>query len=114
MEPLFHINDIPDNDSRGFHYQGQSLIAIRKNQALHLYLNHCPHLGLPLEWQAHQFLTTDKTLIQCSSHGALFTIDDGHCISGPCSGQSLTPIEFTIKDSHVFISPNNADLLSNG
>ena len=104
MEALFHIDDIPDNDSRGFDYQGQSLIAVRKGNQLYLYHNQCPHLGLPLEWQEHQFLTPDKTMIQCSSHGALFDIESGQCISGPCSKQYLRPIKFTVKDSLIFLS----------
>ena len=56
------------------------------------YENSCPHTGSPLDWMPNQFLNLDKTHIQCSTHHALFNIDNGLCVSGPCSGQSLKKI----------------------
>jgi len=32
------------------------------------------------------------SLIQCATHGALFLIESGECIAGPCAGQSLTAL----------------------
>jgi len=42
-------------------------------------------------------------MIQCSSHGALFTIEDGECVAGPCTGQSLIAVDFSIQDDQVII-----------
>jgi nitrite reductase/ring-hydroxylating ferredoxin subunit len=28
-------------------------------------------------------------MIQCATHGALFLIESGECVAGPCAGQSL-------------------------
>jgi nitrite reductase/ring-hydroxylating ferredoxin subunit len=54
----------------------------------------CPHLGIPLNWAPERFLDLDGTLIQCSSHGALFQIDSGECIAGPCAwATSLQPVD---------------------
>jgi nitrite reductase/ring-hydroxylating ferredoxin subunit len=58
---------------------------------------------LPLEWQANQFLTSDKSLIQCASHGALFEIESGECITGPCQGQALLALAIEIKEGFIFI-----------
>jgi nitrite reductase/ring-hydroxylating ferredoxin subunit len=100
---LCHVNDIPDGESKGFYHQGHPVIAIRKQADLFLYYNRCPHLSVPLEWQEDQFLNQDKSLIQCSTHGALFEINTGRCISGPCLGASLQTIPFLIKNDLVFI-----------
>lgn len=64
----------------------------------------CPHLGLPLEWQADRFLTSDRSLIQCASNGALFEIETGVCIDGPCPGQKLQAIQIALKEGYVFLS----------
>lgn len=100
---LCSISDIPDGESRGFEYQEMSLAAIRQGDKVYIYHNSCPHLGLPLEWQPDQFLNNDKSLIQCCTHGALFTIDEGLCISGPCHGASLTAVDCRIEDGEVFV-----------
>ncbi len=101
--PLCHINDIPEDDSRGFSYRGLNIIAVKKNGQLYLYQNSCPHLGIPLEWQEHQFLNHDKSLIQCNTHGALFTIDTGACISGPCEGSHLQQIHYCVEKDYLFL-----------
>lgn len=104
--PLCHINDIPDGESRGFLHQGINMIAVRQQEQLFLYQNSCPHLGIPLEWQADQFLNVDKSLIQCNTHGALFTIDRGECISGPCTGAHLIAVPFTISGDYIYLAPS--------
>ena len=43
--------------------------------------------------QPDQFLDPSNSLIQCATHGALFLIENGECVAGPCAGQSLTAIE---------------------
>ncbi|MCX4190694.1 Rieske (2Fe-2S) protein [Methylophaga sp. OBS3] len=63
---------------------------LRFEGKVYAYLNHCPHLGIPLNWQPDAFMSLEETHIQCSTHGALFNPDNGLCISGPCRGQSLT------------------------
>lgn len=79
------------------------MFAVRKGQTVYFYLNQCPHLGLPLEWQANQFLNSDQSLIQCATHGALFEIDSGQCIAGPCQGQALIALDIEVRDGFIFI-----------
>lgn len=67
------------------------------------YRNQCPHTGGPMDWVPGQFLTEDGGLIQCSLHGALFRIGDGFCVSGPCAGASLVPVQVEIQGNDVFI-----------
>ena len=52
-------------------------------------------LGLrasPLEWLPDQFLDSSAQYIQCSVHGAMFRIEDGWCVRGPCAGDALMAI----------------------
>jgi len=92
MKFLCARDELPDASSRGFDLEGQKLFAVRRNQRVYVYLNRCPHRGVALEWQPDQFLDRSASLIQCATHGALFLIEDGECVAGPCAGQSLTVV----------------------
>jgi len=105
--PICHISDITEGAGLNCYHKGQPLLAIRQGSDVFVYHNSCPHLHIPLEWQEHQFLNHDRSLIQCSTHGALFTIDEGECISGPCSGSHLKSVAINIDKGHVFASPES-------
>jgi nitrite reductase/ring-hydroxylating ferredoxin subunit len=85
--------DLLEATSRGFEIDGKKLLAVRRAGRAYVYLNRCPHRGVGLEWQPDQFLDPSNSLIQCATHGALFLIEDGQCVAGPCAGQSLTAID---------------------
>ena len=78
---------------------------IHKNGEFFAYYNQCPHTGATLEWQQDQFLDLDKELIQCATHDALFLIDSGECIAGPCVGKLLQsiPLKITADEIHLDI-----------
>ncbi|MFC1588888.1 Rieske (2Fe-2S) protein [Pseudomonadota bacterium] len=99
------ISDIPDPGSKAFqlNHNGDDLaiFVVHKDGKFHAFINRCPHTGINLEWQPDQFLDKDQAFIQCSSHGALFEIDTGHCIHGPCAGDSLTPVQIEVIDSSL-------------
>ena len=40
-------------------------------------------------------------MIQCANHGALFVIENGECVAGPCSGEALVALPFDIVDGYV-------------
>ena len=104
MIPVCHIDEIEEQCSKGFEHGEDNFFAVKKDGQLYIYRNHCPHLGVELNWQEDQFLDMGGALIQCSTHGALFLIEDGECIAGPCQGQSLKAIPFEIKDGHILLS----------
>ena len=64
-------------------------------------MNACPHIGIPLEFQPDEFLDMEKRFIQCANHGALFEIETGDCIAGPCAGQALQAARFEIDGDSV-------------
>ena len=64
---------------------------------LFAYKNICPHQKISLDLKPGNFFNYDKTAIQCSTHGALFRIDDGFCFKGPCSGKLLEKLTSRLK-----------------
>jgi len=105
----FTIDTLSDNESLGLEIQmpnGQEtpFFAVKKQRHIFVYQNFCPHLGLPLEWMPHQFLDREGHYIQCATHGALFRLDNGLCVSGPCQGESLKAIPYRIDENSLIIS----------
>lgn len=102
-QKLCHMNDLDDPDSRGFELEQDDgeeflLFLVKKDGQVYGYKNKCPHAGVNLEWQPNQFLDLEKSMIQCSMHGALFQIESGRCVSGPCNGDYLDSIDLDIDD----------------
>ena len=98
------LDDLPDNGSKSLKLNGEACFAVRQGQSVYLYRNVCPHLGLPLDLMPDQFLDYDNRHIQCTSHGALFKINTGLCIAGPCQGKSLQPLACEIINGAVLLS----------
>ena len=63
---------------------------VRRGDAVFGYVDRCPHAGVPLAQVLDDYLTPGGDHIACSWHGALFDIEDGLCVGGPCLGQRLT------------------------
>lgn len=53
--------------------------VVRKGDSVYAYQNFCAHVGHPLNWRPHSFLTPDKDQIICASHGARYEIETGDC-----------------------------------
>ena len=77
---------------------------VRTANGIAAYVNTCPHAGHPLNFRPNRFLTPDRNLIMCASHGALFARDNGLCIAGPCPGQSLTPVPIEVLGEYVLLA----------
>jgi nitrite reductase/ring-hydroxylating ferredoxin subunit len=99
--------DIPENGSKGFECNGEKYFAVKKQSQLYIYKNACPHIGVALEWVEDQFLDVSHTMIQCANHGALFVIENGECVAGPCSGQRLTAVQFEIASDIICLRLQN-------
>ena len=103
---LCALADISDPGGKGFHPSGHApLFVIRRGRRVFGYANICPHQGTQLDWKPDTFLTLDKALIQCSTHGAQFQIHDGTCIAGPCVGRALTTIAVRVDGTNVVFDP---------
>lgn len=107
MTLLCPSSELEEGQSKGFTVREQSIFIVRKYGKVYGYLNRCPHVGAPLEWRPNDFLNHDGELIQCAMHGALFTIDSGLCVSGPCANQSLQAISVTEQDNQIFLTSDS-------
>ncbi len=101
---LCNLDDLEEQQAIELTIDERRLFAVRQDNQLHAYWNICPHLGIPLNWAPDKFLDLDNRLIQCSSHGALFHIDSGECIAGPCSGKRLQPVTLRRDNSVYYLS----------
>lgn len=96
---------IPDGTARNFVLEMKAGrfhgFVVRRGGAVHGYVDRCAHMALPLAQQLDRYLTPDGSLIQCSWHGALYRVEDGVCIGGPCTGARLQPWPVTVTDGTI-------------
>ena len=112
MSSLCRLDDIPEPGSRGFRIgsgsESRAVFVVRQSGRVLAYENSCPHTGSPLDWVPDRFLDLEKRHILCATHGALFRIEDGYCVAGPCVGKSLKPVPITVESGHVCLKREGA------
>jgi len=107
--PDADLSNLNDGCCKGLSFGDTELFVVKHDGLLYAYINRCPHLGIALEWLEDQFLDVEKQFIHCSTHGALFLIDSGECVSGPCQGEFLEPVEICHDgDDIAFFRSSNA------
>jgi nitrite reductase/ring-hydroxylating ferredoxin subunit len=101
------LDDLDDPGCREFHigegdwpFRG---FVVRKGEQVFAYQNYCMHVGHPLNFKPDSFLTKDQSLIICASHGALYEIDTGVCVAGPCPGKTLRSVPVEVIDGEVVV-----------
>ena len=95
-------SELEETQSKGFLVGDTNLFIIRHQGKVVAYLNSCPHRKIPLQFLSDQFLDCDKQFIRCSNHAALFTIEHGLCIGGPCNHQILARVSVEEYDDQVY------------
>ena len=111
---LCRLDDIPEGEARGFAVDPAELgepeepggrpldlLIARRGEAVFGYVNSCPHVGSPLDWTPDRFMSPDRRHLMCGTHGALFRIEDGFCVHGPCAGKQLRPIALVLSQDGV-------------
>ncbi|WP_431281008.1 Rieske (2Fe-2S) protein [Humitalea sp. 24SJ18S-53] len=105
------LEEIEDGGARGYPAAPggfTGLFAVRRGLDVWVYVNACPHVGLPLEMQPNRFLDGRKEKIVCTAHGARFRIEDGVCIAGPCLGDELEAVAHQLDADGVIWVPESA------
>jgi len=110
---ICRLVDLEECGSRAFTVGGGDWplrgFVVRCGDGVRGFVNRCPHAGHPLNLRPHRFLTPDRALILCSSHGALFETDAGRCLAGPCPGTQLRPVPLEVIGDLILIAAD-ADL----
>jgi nitrite reductase/ring-hydroxylating ferredoxin subunit len=105
---LCSLAELDETGTRGFTFRDDTklfmMFLVRTPTGIAGYINSCPHLGTPLNFLQHRFLSPDRTRIQCATHGAQFEPDTGLCIQGPCLGAHLKPVPVEIAGDTVRIA----------
>ena len=105
---LCALDEIPSPGAKGFRFrQNEALFAgfvVRQGETVFGYVDSCPHAGWPMAGFAGRYLTRDNDLILCGGHAALFRIQDGVCVAGPCPGQTLTTWPVWLRDGDVLVA----------
>ena len=106
MIALCRLDELAATGARGVTLaDGREIVVVQTAHGAKAYRNSCPHQGIPLETFPDRFLTEARDLLICTGHGALFRVEDGVCVAGPCNGARLVEIPVTVADSVVAMAP---------
>jgi len=104
---LCQLVDIPDNNAKGMvakvEGKKRNIFVVRRGNLVFAYLNCCPHTQVLIDQIPGQFFNEDHTFLHCSKHGAMFRVEDGFCVEGPCEGQSLKGLPCGTKDGTIIL-----------
>ncbi len=105
MNKICMMEEIPEREARAFDTEsGDTIFITQRDGSFYAYQNVCPHLQVELEFLENQFLDQDQEFIQCSTHGALFEVETGLCISGPCQGDTLEKVNIKVhSDGGIYL-----------
>ncbi len=104
MRLLCDLNAIDINSDNASSLLVEDYLIVCTGDKLHVYQNSCPHRRKPLNLISEKLLDEQKNFIRCEHHQALFTISQGLCISGPCTGGQLREIDFKVFDGKLYIT----------
>lgn len=79
--------------------------VVRFSGRVFAYLNRCGHVPIELDWQHNEFFDNSKLYLICSTHGALYAPQSGHCLGGRCNGRGLIPLCVEERDGAVYYYP---------
>lgn len=103
MIKLCDVADVVEGSAKSFMVENTDIVVVNDYGQFKAFLNWCPHLGIELNFMPDQFLDPDGRFIVCANHGALFELEQGDCVAGPCAGQGLVNIALTQKEDELYI-----------
>ena len=57
-----------------------------------------------------QLLDAEGRHLVCATHGAVFRVEDGVCLAGPCVGDQLVPVPLALLDGVLHAPAELEDL----
>ncbi len=81
----------------------EALLLLGSDGAPRAYLNRCRHLPIPIDAGSREFLTHDRQHLLCGTHGALYRLDDGLCVAGPCRHLALESLPIERDGDQLFV-----------
>lgn len=78
-------------------------LVVCKNGKFFAYENVCQHLAVTLDLNDGNFFNHDSSFLQCHMHGALYELDTGLCVAGPCIGGRLRTFELDDRGKELVV-----------
>jgi nitrite reductase/ring-hydroxylating ferredoxin subunit len=72
------------------------ILLLRSGQEVKAFVNRCAHFGVPLAARQEQLIYQPRQSLSCNVHYARYDWTDGHCQSGECDGESLSPLPLVV------------------
>ncbi|MGD0679108.1 MAG: Rieske 2Fe-2S domain-containing protein [Polyangiaceae bacterium] len=111
---LCSVDDVPNRTAKpialkGLNAKGEietcPLVIVRWDDQFYGYINACPHTPTALDARAPgQFFNQERSHLMCDRHGALFEVDTGLCLDGPCVGEGLPPLSIKVIDGSICLA----------
>jgi nitrite reductase/ring-hydroxylating ferredoxin subunit len=80
--------------------------VVRYDGKVYGYLNRCAHVPIELDWAEGEFFESSGLYLMCSTHGAIYVPESGHCAGGPCKGGRLRPIAVREENDKIYWQPD--------
>ena len=103
MTHLGNLQDWPDNSTLSVDSERGPLLLVKRAGRVYLYANRCPHTGKTLDPMGGSVAAGGGLILTCQRHGAQFVSDSGACVGGPCQGEQLTPLRFTLAAGDIYL-----------
>ncbi len=100
---LCTLDELREKRTLGFDIDGHEIFIVLDGEHVYGYRDRCPHRGTPLAWKPDDYLDARGQHLICATHGALFEIDTGRCIAGPCAGAALEPVAVKVIGETVMV-----------
>lgn len=106
---LCALSELEENVGRSFRSPAGEVILVLRDAQVYAWQNICPHLGINLEFNPDEFMDCEQHYLVCSNHGALFQVEDGRCVAGPCQGESLLSVPISIVSGEIRLAETAAN-----
>jgi nitrite reductase/ring-hydroxylating ferredoxin subunit len=74
------------------------ILVFKRENAVHAFVNACPHQYLPLDHRGESILSADRNIIRCTNHGAGFCVSTGLGVEGFGIDKQLDAVPVSIDD----------------
>ena len=103
MSCIGSLKDFPENGSYSVDTALGPVLLVRHGEELYLYLNSCPHTRETLDPMGGSVAGEDGLLLTCQRHAAQFVTRTGECVGGPCQGDHLQAVPFTLSQGAIYL-----------
>jgi nitrite reductase/ring-hydroxylating ferredoxin subunit len=103
MSKIGDVAQFSEEGSYGVSINGRELLVVKNQGDFFVYENRCPHTNETLNPTGGSVATDDGLLLQCQRHAAQFVPQTGECVGGPCLGEQLEPVPFTLAPDALYL-----------